>query len=299
MIANLQKILALALVISAIGWGSYFGTHHSPYVGMVGMAAILFSYALFLAMQFAALAIVDRPVAWKRHAWKLFNAWLGEVSTSPRVFFWWQPFRSDAIPDLLLPEKSGQRGVVLVHGLACNRGFWNPWLKELHFRRIPFVALNLEPPFSSIDDYDKIIDKAVRRLYEITNRKPLVVAHSMGGLAVRAWLNRCADAQSNVHHIVTIGTPHAGTWLARYSRSSNGIQMRIDSVWLKKLREREPDTIYRRFTCFYSDCDNVVFPVRNATLSDADNRCIEGSAHVRMAYEPRVYAEVLRLLARP
>jgi Asp-tRNA(Asn)/Glu-tRNA(Gln) amidotransferase A subunit family amidase len=121
----------------------------------------------------------------------------------------------------------------------------------------------------------------------------------MGGLAVRAWLSRLADAESRTHHIVTIGTPHAGTWLARYSRSTNGTQMRMNSIWLEKLRQSESGTIYRRFTCFFSDCDNVVFPVRNATLPGADNRCVKGSAHVRMAYEPRVYAEVLRLLAKP
>lgn len=299
MIANLQKALTLALAILAIGWGGYFGVRYSPCAGIVCMAVILFSYALLLAMQFMALAVIDRPAPQKLCGWQLFNAWLGEVLTLPCVFFWRQPFQSDAIPDLVLLDKSGQRGVVLIHGLACNRGFWNPWMEKLRLRHIPFIALNLEPPFAPIDDYVHPIDEAVRRLRAATGKEPLIVGHSMGGIAVRAWLSQIAGAESSVRHIVTIGTPHAGTWLARYSRSLNGTQMRMDSAWLRKLRQSESDTIYRRFTCFFSDCDNVVFPIRNATLPGADNRCVKGSAHVRMAYETRVYAEVLRLLAEP
>lgn len=296
MIARLQQLLTFALAIAAIGWSSYFEAHNRSYVAVAGALAIVFSYAFFLATQFLALAFVDRAIAQKPSGWKLFNAWWREVTTSPCVFFWRQPFRSHAISDVLIPDESGQRGVVLVHGLACNRGFWNPWMRVLRSRRIPFAAVNLEPPFASIDDYGATIDGAVRRIKAATGREPIVVAHSMGGLAVRAWLNRCADAQSIIHHIVTIGTPHAGTWLARYSFSANGLQMRANSDWLAQLRQKEPEAIYRRFTCFYSDCDNVVFPVEMATLPGADNRRINGSAHVRMAYEPIVYDEVLRLV---
>ena len=52
-----------------------------------------------------------------------------------------------------------------------------------------------------------------------------------------------------------------------------------------------------RFVCFWSHCDNIVFPTRSATLPGADNRHLEATPHVRMVYHPDVFAEVMRALA--
>ena len=75
------------------------------------------------------------------------------------------------------------------------------------------MAVNLEPVFGSIDGYAPQIDAAVQQLTETTGLPPLLVCHSMGGLAARAWLKRM-NAESRVHHVVTIGTPHRGTSFA-------------------------------------------------------------------------------------
>jgi triacylglycerol lipase len=52
-----------------------------------------------------------------------------------------------------------------------------------------------------------------------------------------------------------------------------------------------------RFTCFYSHCDNIVFPPATATLPGADNRHIAGVPHVHMADRPEPWAELQRWLA--
>jgi triacylglycerol esterase/lipase EstA (alpha/beta hydrolase family) len=119
---------------------------------------------------------------------------------------------------------------------------------------------------------------------------PLVVAHSMGGLAVRAWLHASADANA-AKHVITIGTPHRGTWLARFGLTRNGHQMRIDNTWLGELQGREA-AIGARFTCFYSHCDNIVFPPSTATLPGADNRHVPATAHVHLAFQAAVFNEV-------
>jgi len=135
----------------------------------------------------------------------------------------------------------------------------------------------------------------VQRLTAATGRPPLLVAHSMGGLAVRAWL-RDFDGDARVHGVVTIGTPHHGTWLGRFARFGNAQQMRWHSPWLEQLAASEPPGRYRRFTCFYGHCDNVVFPCSTATLPGADNRHLRGHAHVHMLRHPAVLAEVLQRL---
>ena len=73
---------------------------------------------------------------------------------------------------------------------------------------IPFVAVSLEPLLGSIDDYRPTIATAVRRVERATGLAPVVVAHSMGGLAVRAWLGR-STPNARCHRLVTIASPHA------------------------------------------------------------------------------------------
>jgi triacylglycerol esterase/lipase EstA (alpha/beta hydrolase family) len=118
----------------------------------------------------------------------------------------------------------------------------------------------------------------------------------MGGLAARAWLGSSASARSRVARVITIGTPHAGTWLARFSHGHNGRQMRQRSEWLNTLGGRETAGGNAPFTCWYSNCDNIVFPASTATLPGADNRFVPGVAHVALAFHPTVMRESLAML---
>ena len=161
------------------------------------------------------------------------------------------------------------------------------------------MAVTLEPAFGSIDDYCRTIDDAVRRVAEATGRTPLIVGHSMGGLAARAWLRAVPGSEQRVHRIVTLGSPHHGTWPARGARSTNGRQMRLHGPWVRQLGQDEPPARAAVFVCWYSNCDNVVYPPAAAMLQGADNRFIEGVAHVEMAFHPRVLQDCLALLEQP
>jgi triacylglycerol esterase/lipase EstA (alpha/beta hydrolase family) len=119
----------------------------------------------------------------------------------------------------------------------------------------------------------------------------------MGGLAVRAWLKRMR-AEARVFHVVTIGTPHRGTWLARFGHGHNGRQMRLLSDWQAQLDHDMPAGRHALFTCWYSNCDNIVFPASTATLPGADNRLVRGAAHVQMAFLPQVMDASLAMLER-
>ena len=297
MLARLQKIITFTLLAAALGWLFYF-RHNSPALAVAGFFIIALGYTLFLALEYVFLYVVNRgdPLPPATLA-ELFSAWLGESLVAPQVFCWRQPFRSKAIPDNLDASNitQGKQGVVFIHGFFCNRGFWNPWLKRLQGTGHAFVAVNLEPIFGSIDDYTPEIDVAVRQITEVTGMAPLVVCHSMGGLAVRAWLQNM-KAEARVHHVVTIGTPHAGTWLARFGHGKNGLQMRLASEWQTGLNHGMPEGRHALFTCWYSTADNIVFPASTATLLGADNRLLRGKAHVQMAFVPQLVTATLAML---
>lgn len=298
MLAHLQQAITLGLLLLAAVWATWCVSIGAIGWAMGGALLILFGYSLLLALEFVFLWAVHAGDPTPRaSAGLLLRAWWQEAGTAPRVFCWRQPFRARAVPDWLPlraeGEPLGRPGVLLVHGFFCNRAFWNPWLQRLRALDVPCVALDLEPIFGSIDEYGDIIEAAVDRMERATGRTPVIVAHSMGGLAVRAWLARFG-ADHRVQRIVTIGTPHRGTWLARFGMTRNGLQMRLDSPWHGTLSGLEPASRLARFTCFYSHCDNIVFPPSTATLPGADNRHVPCSAHVHMAFRKEVFDEVLR-----
>jgi len=135
----------------------------------------------------------------------------------------------------------------------------------------------------------------MQKLERATGLAPVVVAHSMGGLALRRWWAEHGD-NGRVHHALTLGTPHHGTWLARFAMTRNSRQMQQISRWLQTLAAREPAGRAARFTCFYSHCDNIVFPPATATLPGADNRHLPGVPHVHMADRPEPWQALQRLL---
>jgi len=295
-LARLQQITTLGLAAIAAAWALHWFVEGRVLLAVVGALLIVLGYAAILGLEFVLLRAAhgDDPAP-RANATELLGAWWGEVRSAPRVFCWQQPFRSRRFADHLPPDCAGRRGVLLIHGFVCNRGIWNPWMERLRQADVPFVAVDLEPVFGSIDQYVDIIERAVRSLEHATGRAPLVVAHSMGGLALRRWWAERGDA-SRVHHAITIGTPHRGTWLARFAFSLNGRQMRLDAGWLRSLAERESTELARSLTCFYSHCDNIVFPPSTAAWPGADNRHLSAVAHVDMITRAEPWNELLRRL---
>lgn len=297
MLANLQRLIVLSLVTAGLIWVGgclYFG---DPGLAVVGALFLLFGHSAVLAVEMILTKWVpdalDTPRSTLREC---LTAWLGEVIANLQVFCWRQPFRSHAWSDVLPAQADGRRGVVLVHGFVCNRGFWNPWLERLGERGVSVIAPDLEPPFASIGQHAAAIDRAVARMQEATGALPVLVAHSMGGLAVRYWM-QSSKAKNRVHHVITIGTPHRGTWLARFARRIPGTEMAQGSEWLCQLDDRRDLEAPGRFTCFYGNADNVVFPASSGQLSGADNRLIRATAHVQLAYHQSVWQCVMERLA--
>jgi predicted alpha/beta hydrolase family esterase len=283
--------LALAMAFLAWRWTA------APGQAIAGALAIALVSPAVLAIEFAILWRVGRSADLPRPSFaQLCVAWASESVHLFRAFYWRQPFRWRAEPDHLDSTCAGRAGVVLVHGFMCNRGFWNAWVRALRRRGHACIAVNLEPPYASIDAYARAIEDAVTRVSELTRRPPVLVCHSMGGLAARAWW-RTNVGRRPVERIVTIGTPHRGTWLAHFSGRINGRQMRLHSAWIAQLAQHEAACPLPPCTCWYSNCDNIVFPADTATLPGADNRFVPGVPHVALAFTPAVVTGCLELLS--
>jgi triacylglycerol lipase len=294
----LRAILALATLISC--WRS-----GAPWLGLLLAAAVFWLYGLGMLMMFAWLPRLNtgQPPSGRL---QLLRAWWHELIVCERVFAWQQPFAAQRHADFLPSSRAvsrGQRGVLLLHGFACNRGVWNSWMGPLRARGHPHIALTLEPVYGAIDAYVAQIEAAVQTLEQRCGQPPVIVAHSMGGLAARAWWRRHGQA-GRIHRCLTLGTPHAGTLMARFGMAVNARQMRRQSRWLSELAAHEAATrsaqqsqdFAGRFDCYFSRCDQIVCPADTAVLPGSQAIEVVGSGHLALVFQPRILADLLRLL---
>jgi triacylglycerol esterase/lipase EstA (alpha/beta hydrolase family) len=198
-------------------------------------------------------------------------------------------------PHLTVYKDSDRVPVLLVHGYGCNSGYWAHLVPLLDRERISHASIDLEPVAGSIDGYAPLIEARVRELCAATGAARIaIVAHSMGGLAARAWMRACSSAR--VARLVTLGTPHHGTALARFGLGANAVQMRRDSAWLRDLAAAETPDVRARIVSLYTHHDNIVAPQDSCVLPGARNVAFGGIGHVALGSNPRVLAEVLRAL---
>lgn len=190
--------------------------------------------------------------------------------------------------------------LLLVHGLICNRGNWFWFRRQLEQRGYRVYTVDYTPPFTQIANYAPQIARAVDEILKATGAKRLVlIGHSMGGLVSRAYLDQFGA--DKVAHVITLGTPHLGTWMTNLAVGPNVRNMAEDSPWLAGLREREAARSaqpYANFTCVYTHHDNLVTPQTNAALPGAEHIALSGIGHVSLALSGGVVKHVLSVLER-
>ncbi len=273
-----------------------FGAHIGPWAaGLAGIALVFAAHPALVAINFIVSRIAgDRvPEPFHLSLWQAIKTFDAEVDASIRGFWFATPFllhRAAATP----PNRIATRPypILFVHGYFCNRAIWLSFMRDAAGRGYRCEALTLPRPFGPIEAGASAVDAAIDRLLAAsahegaTADRVVIIAHSMGGLVVRAALQRI-DA-SRVAHVITLGTPHHGTFTARYWNVPCVMQMRLDSSWLKALdvEESQPGRGLPRsaYTTLFSYHDNIVFPQESARLEGAHAIAIGGVGHVALLY---------------
>jgi hypothetical protein len=119
----------------------------------------------------------------------------------------------------------------------------------------------------------------------------------MGGLVARAWMR--VHGSARVARVITLGSPHHGTALARVGPGANAAQMRRaehGGTWLQALDAGETAQTRALITSIYTHHDNIVAPQTSSVLAGARNIGFGGVGHVALGSNPRVLAEVMREL---
>lgn len=288
MLAQLLRRILLVQTLAGAALGYWLW---SSVLGAMALA-LLVPVATMLLTDVLTAVITRSPETW-RDWWRALG---GEMVAGVVVFLLRQPWERRAPRYQAATGSTPRVPVVLVHGYLCNHRIWDTTAAQLRAQGHAVFAVDLEPVFTSIDDYAPILESAVTSaLLNSGQTQVALVGHSMGGLAIRAWMRK--HGTDRVARVLTLGTPHQGTKLAKGSGTPNGLQMLWGSPWLATLAQGEDDAVRSLLRIAITPQDNIVYPQRPQTLPGITPTVFHGIGHLQMCLDPDVNAWVLRELA--
>lgn len=125
--------------------------------------------------------------------------------------------------------------VVLIHGIFDTERVFRRMRSALHGQGFAVHPVNLTPNNgkAGLDRLAEQLAASVEAKFGL--RQPIdIVGFSMGGLVARDFLQRLGG-NKRVERLITIATPHNGTWTAFLLGNAGARQMRPGSPFLKDL----------------------------------------------------------------
>ncbi len=160
------------------------------------------------------------------------------------------------------------------------------------------AALTFRDAFGSNQDHAEEVDLAIRTLRALTGSERVdVVAHSMGGLAVR-YLLRTGESADTVRRVVFLGTPHRGTAAAVLAWGDGGREMVPGSDFLMDLNQGPPVPEWVEALSIRTPVDLRVIPASSARLvgEGVENVEICCPTHNGLVDHEDTFLEILRFL---
>ncbi len=193
--------------------------------------------------------------------------------------------------------RGARHPVVLLHGFAMNRTNWL-WLgRRLAKRGIgPLYATSYFSP-QSVRRSAVELGRFIARVRARTNAERVdIVAHSLGGVVARYYIERLGGAQ-NVGRLVTIGSPHNGTVIARLGALFPSARETLSNSSF--YAELGPVTARAgiAFTSVWSRADAIIEPPESSSIAPVGEDCIfEDLGHLSLLLSPRVLDTVAQRL---
>lgn len=195
-------------------------------------------------------------------------------------------------------DGSGNRGpLVLVPGWCLNRGSlcWLRW----RLRRAGWSPVVCLAEYNGSADFEAAavrLGAGIEALARSGERPLTIVAHGLGGLVAREYARRAESGP--VRRLVTLGTPHSGTQLARYVPL---LRDKLTPTASPMRRLRSEDRVPERYdvVAIHSMFDAVVLPPSAATYPHAFNIQINGVGHHALLFSSRLYQLLAENLQAP
>lgn len=208
----------------------------------------------------------------------------------------------EAIDQRLAPSTAAMP-IILLHGYVMNHSAFlvmRQALTEAGFRHVR--AFNYPQFTHGVPEVGRMLQAEVERVLEATGAERCsIVGHSLGGIVARYYA-QVLGGDKTLDTLITLGTPHMGTYTAHFGVGPAAMQMTYQSPFLNELRRSARPSNVRHIS-YYSDLDLFVVPAVSAKLTDpvlqATNIRVRDIGHLSMLLSGEVVQSVVDYLAHP
>ena len=256
---------------------------------------------------FSAARFACRPTTWAGAAREValgaFNAATYPLGIRPGRPSWEAPLDEHSLrarSKLALDPTLASTPIILVHGYIHNRSAFlalSRQLKRAGFRYVD--GFNYNALTDGIPEAAARLGAEVERVLQATGAARVqIVGHSMGGMVARYYVQQLGG-EDTVDTVVTLGTPHQGTFASYVGLGSATAQLRPRSALLRGLdASARPGPV--RWIAYWSDLDVFVTPIGNARLEHpafaAHNVRVRNTGHLSLLASGWVIKDVLKHL---
>ncbi len=284
MLARALRTAQLVELAACLGLGAWLHAAHGWGAGAIALGTLAWFAGIRLA-----LVVLSSLLAWVHRTPRGPGEGIGLAATVRLVLGEWRsllltnlvylPWENAVLRADPAPAPSDRVPVVLIHGYFANRGYFRPLARRLEALGIaPVFVPSSRALLSPIEVFAEELHGHIERIVAATGQPRVVlVGHSMGGLIARAYIAR--HGSRRVARLVTLGSPHHGTALARLGSGANAREMEPGSAFLERLGRdasaRDIETL-----SIYSRHDNMVFPQASSRLEGARAMAVSGVGHI-------------------
>lgn len=196
------------------------------------------------------------------------------------------------------PGLDGEEPVILVHGLFHNSSAWMLFKRCL--KREGYGNTSVYGYNSFTRTYADLVHELTLKMEQVLKANPgkkiALVGHSLGGLIIRGAI---ADERfkGRLAAVVTLGTPHQGSELARLGIGRLARQLCPTDPIFEQLAAQKPVEGVAKLS-LHTPLDNMVFPTRLLEIAEPgwQQECLQPSvSHQGMVYDRAIFERVLAL----
>ncbi len=143
----------------------------------------------------------------------------------------------------------------------------------------------------------KQLDNFIDKKFSLTQKLD-VVAFSMGGLISRYYIQRLGGIK-RVQRLVTISTPHYGTWTSCLCNRPACIQLRPKSQFLQQLNSDISLLKKINFTSIWSPFDFIILPAQSSLIPVGDNISVPVFLHSSIVKDNNIIQEISHAINKP
>ncbi len=192
--------------------------------------------------------------------------------------------------------------MLLVHGFNGSGASWHTMEERLRAAGYPAAsidAISYDSSHSNVDVARQIAGEVDALLTRTRARKVDLIAHSMGVISARYYVERLGGA-AKVDAFASLGGANHGTiWAVGCAALVSCREMVPGSPLLDQLAPDVHADLPTRFGAWWSPCDPAIVPEFNAELRGARNVETGCIGHSALKTDPRVVTQVLDFIARP